>query len=238
MIKRLIKHHLLINLKRVKHVSGRYVARDRFLHEDVAYFSQWESPELNDKILKHEIDAADDPNWRQSGARSKAEYVSWSWAGCGMACTKMLVAHLTGKIVPLVELGKRCAEYDGYQFPLETSPGLYHKPYVTFLKKEFGWHAKTAAGAIIPELLHELSQGHYVIAGVSPEIRRPELHPKTKGGHLILLLGYDKPKRELYFHNPSGDSAATQAYATISFRDFKKFFSGRAIIITPGSPAA
>ncbi len=30
-----------------------------------------------------------------------------------MACTKMILARQTGKVVPIVELGKKCAEYGG-----------------------------------------------------------------------------------------------------------------------------
>jgi len=81
------------------------------------------------------------------------------------------------------------------------------------------------------ELMHELSQGNYVIAGASPEIRNPHSKPRVKGGHLVLMLGYDTSKREFYFHNPSGISKETQEYAAISFEDFKKFFSERGIVV-------
>lgn len=149
-----------------------------------------------------------------------------------MACTKMILAHRTGKVVPIVTLGKKCAGYGGYKMPLENSPGLYYKPYITFVEKEFNWKAKIVQGMTFQELMHELSKGNYIIAGVNPQIRYPlESKPRVKSGHLVLLLGYDKAKQEFYLHNPSGISKETQEYAAVKFRDFKKFFSGRGIVI-------
>lgn len=226
-----LKNHLLKHTKRAKHVLGKLPSSEKFLHKNVPYFSQWESRNLNKDILEEKISAKDDPKWKDSGAATKDEYLSWSWSGCGMACTKMLLAHRQGKVIPLVKLGKLCADYGGYTFPLETSPGMYYKPYIPFVKEEFGWEARIASGMIIPEIMHELGKGNFIIASVHPAIRTPEAAPKTKNGHLILLLGYNKAKREIYFHNPSGISAATQEYAVISFKDFKKFFSGRGIVV-------
>ena len=150
-----------------------------------------------------------------------------------MACTKMLLAGHTGKEVPLVTLGKKCAEYGGYTLPLETSSGLIYHPYLEFIRKEFGWSGKVISHASAHQLFHELSRGRFVIASVNPAIRTPrQSTPKVKGGHLILLLGYDKTKDIIYFHNPSGISSQTQNYAQVSLNQFKKIFSGRGIVIT------
>lgn len=203
----------------------------RFMHENVPYFSQWESPELVEQILAKKIDAKDDPNWRKSGAKTKAEYDDWSWAACGMACTKMLLAN-EGREMPLIDLGKKCAEYGGYQLPLKLSPGLLYKPYLNFVKKEFGWDARIFSHIPLNHIFHQLSKGNFVIASVSPMIREPNSTPKNKGGHLILLLGYDLDKNEVYFHNPSGASKKAQANVAIGFADFEKFFSGRGLSIT------
>ena len=148
-----------------------------------------------------------------------------------MACTKMLLAYRTGEVVPLVKLGKKCAEYGGYTMPLLESAGLYYKPYLTFVKEELGWNAYVAQGMLLKEIMEELSKGNYIITSVNPKIRYPDSRPETKGGHLVLLLGYDRVKQELYLHNPSGISKNTQEYAAVSFKDFKKFFSGRGIVI-------
>jgi hypothetical protein len=224
-----IKNHLLQYLKTLRY---RNISLPRqFRHENVPYFSQWESPKLVEKILKKTIKAKDDPNWKNSGANDKTEYEDWSWAGCGMACTKMILTYTTDKVVPLVELGKKCAEYGGYQLPLKTSQGLIYKPYLTFVKKELGWNAHIFSNAPLNQVLYELSRGNFVIASVSPMIREPSSTPRNKGGHLILLLGYNLDKNEVYFHNPSGASTKTRAYAAISMNEFQKFFSGRGIIV-------
>jgi len=208
---------------------------ERFVHKDVPYFCQWESRDLAGQILEKQLSTDDDPRWKASGAKTKKEYHDWSWSACGMACTKMILAQRTGKIVPIVELGKKCAEYGGYTLPLEHSPGLYYKPYLTFVEKEFKWKARVVQGMTFQELMHELGKGNYVIAGVSPLIRYPHSKPKTKSGHLVLMVGYDKTAREFYLHNPSGISKETQEYAAVKFDDFKKFFSGRGIVIQDGS---
>lgn len=226
-----IKKSLLTHAKRVTHSLRHRNLPRRFLHEDVPYYSQWESRNLNKDIVNNNIDARDDPRWKESGAKTKEEYNIWSWNGCGMACTKMLLAHRLGREIPLVELGKKCVEYGGYTMPLENSPGLVYAPYTSFLHKEFGLHAKVVAPLLLREIIHELSKGYYVIASVSYDIRKSGSTPKVKGGHLILMLGYDLDKQELYFHNPSGDSQQTQEYAVVSLTDFTKYFSGRGIVI-------
>ena len=230
-----IKNHALRHAKQVKQLLRPLPMPERFLHEGIPYFCQWESRELAKGLIEKKITTDDDPNWKASGAKTKKEYRDWSWSACGMACTKMILAHRTGKVVPIVELGKKCAGYGGYTMPLENSVGLYYKPYITFVDKEFGWKAKIVQGMTFQELMHELGKGNYVIAGVSPRIRHPQSKPKIKGGHLVLMVGYDKTKQEFYLHNPSGISKDTQEYAAVTFDDFKKFFSGRGIVVQGGS---
>jgi hypothetical protein len=81
------------------------------------------------------------------------------------------------------------------------------------------------------ELMHEIGEHNYVIVGVSPQVRYPRSKPKIRSGHLVLIVGYDRAKQEFYLHNPSGISKETQEYAVVKFSDFKKFFSGRSIVI-------
>src|SRR6266536_3518765 len=123
----------------------------------------------------------------------------------------------------------------GLTMPLENSVGLYYKPYITFVEQELTRSAKIVQGMTLQELMHELGKGNYVIAGVSPQIRYPDSKPKTKSGHLVLMVGYGKTKQEFYLHNPSGTSKETQEYAVVKFSDFKRFFSGRGIVIQGGS---
>lgn len=231
-IMRALKQQFKKQLKRLQYAVFPRHTPNSFRHNNVPYFAQWESKELVNDIISKKIKAEDDPKWRSSGAKTKQEYALWSRNGCGMACTKMMLAHRNGVVKPLVELGKQCATFGGYRFPLDSSPGLYYKPYVTFLEKAWGISATVKSGLILPEIMHELAQGNYIIASVNAQIRDPRSTPKHRGGHLVLLLGYDKTKQELYLHNPSGNTPSSQTYAAISFADFQKFFSERGIIIS------
>jgi hypothetical protein len=229
----------MINPKRRLYATAKYAKRrikkravpQRFLHKNVPYFSQWETPELAEKIINKEISSEEDPKWKGSGAATKKEYANWSWSGCGMACTKMLVAHLHEEDIPLVELGKKCANYGGYTLPVEDSVGLIYGPYTKFLAEEFKLTAEAVIPLIVPEIIEALSAGKYVIASVSPKIRHVSDKPVTRGGHLILMLGYDLDKSLLYFHNPSGFTRETREYTSISLSGFKKFFGGRGILV-------
>lgn len=229
-IKTSIRHVLLV-FATIRYSLETSQLPRRFVHTNVPYFSQWESRDLVGKILNGSINAQDDPQWRHSGAANKTEYASWSWAGCGMACFKMILAHRNRVIVPLVALGKRCASYGGYDMPLEQSDGLHYTPFVEFANNDFGITARAKAILPIAYIVSALARSHYVIASVHPSIRHVTSHPKTKGGHLVLVVGYDLDKRLLYLHNPSGDSRASQEYATISFKNFEKFFSHRGVIV-------
>ena len=211
---------------RVHHVARHY------LHERVPYFAQWESRELVAQILDGTVQAEDDPKWKASGATSKAEYASWSWSACGMACLKMILAHRNNSVIPLVTLGKKSLAYGCYDKPLETSVGLKYTPFVDFLAQEFNIAAKAAPVLPCDQIVNELAHGNYVMASVNSLIRNPSSKPVGKGGHLVLVLGYNLDRREFYLHNPSGGIAASESYAAVSFQDFTKFFSNKGIVVS------
>jgi len=92
------------------------------------YYSQWESKELVDKILKGEISAKDDPNWSKSGAENQLEYLNWSWNACGMAFFKMILKKRKNKIFKIIDLAKECTEFGGYKInEIEFDKGNYLK---------------------------------------------------------------------------------------------------------------
>ncbi len=218
----------------LKHIKMFFVTRNdqkTFLHAHVPYYSQWESPELVADILAEKIAAQDDPRWRNSGASSPEEYALWSWNGCGMACLKMILAHKREKTVPLVTLAKKCMEYRGYREPLKTSPGLFYKPFCTFVEKEYDLDAKPVSALTFSEISRTLAKSGYVIASVNAEIHEPERRPNKAGGHLVLIIGYDKNKKTLTFHNPSGRNADSQQNVELPYQQFKKFFAQKGIIV-------
>jgi hypothetical protein len=211
-----------------------------YILKKVPYYSQWESPDLVDQILKKEISARHDPLWKHSGAATKEEYELWSWNSCGMACLKMVLKHISFKEIPLLVLAKKCEQYGGYvvkkSYPKNAEhwkriDGLFYKPVVPFIKKEFGLSCDVKRVLVLPEIMHAIAKGNYVIASVDPAVREPKSASTQNGGHLVLITGYDKKKKLFYLHNPSGYYKKSQKYAEISFSNFKKFFAHKGFII-------
>ena len=227
---RRLKNKTVLLAKEIHAGLRRRTYKLRFVHSNVPYFSQWESRELVEKIITKQIEAKDDPRWRESGAKNVQEYTSWSWSCCGMACLKMILAHKNNKVIPLVSLGKRCIKYGGYKLPLENHPGLYYKPFVTFIKSEFGLNGKAVSALTLAEIKRTINSGGYAIVSVTPEIRFPHKQPTKRGGHLVLVFGYDDTKKVVYLHNPSGFKDS-QERVEVSYGQFGKFFDNKGILI-------
>jgi hypothetical protein len=207
---------------------------------EVPYYSQWESKDLVKDILSGKIDAQEDPNWERSGATDKKEYLHWSWSTCGMACVKMILATKSNTNFPIVNLAKLCMQYGGYRINQQayenddykhSVEGLFYQPLVPFLNKEFNLSAKIVKILPLEEIIYEVSKKNFVIVSVDQKIRTASDFSYNKGGHLVLVLGYDLADNSLLIHNPSGLPNESQEYAKISFKDFEKFFNHKGIIV-------
>ena len=132
------------------------------MHNNIPYFSQWESKELIKDIISKKISAKEDPLWKKSGADTKEEYELWSWNACGMACLKMLIAYKYNKEIPLIKLGKKCKKYGGYAG--KNLNGLYYKPFIKFVKEEFNINAKIISPMVIQDIIKELEKNNFIIA--------------------------------------------------------------------------
>ena len=122
-------------------------------------------------------------------------------------------------------------KYGGYERPFDASDGLRYRQFTEFLKGEFGIESRVS-GVLLPrDIMKEIAAGNYVIVSVSPQIRDPKARPRKKGGHLILIKGYDLKKQHFVINNPSGDFNKTQQDFEIRFKDFRRFFAGRGIVI-------
>lgn len=149
-----------------------------------------------------------------------------------MACLKMILAHAQQKEIPLVTLGKQCVEHGGYVMPLETSPGLFYKPFVKFISIEYGLHGKAMSALTLAEIKQAISDGGYAIVSVTPEIRFPLKDPAKRGGHLVLVFGYDDEKQIMHLNNPSGFKDS-QEDVVLPYKQFLKFFDHKGILIQP-----
>jgi hypothetical protein len=191
------------------------------------------SRELTAQFLSGAISARDDPRWVMSGASSPEEYALWSHNWCGMACFKMVLAA-RGYDIPLMDLCRRCVDRGGYVVRDHAIEGLVYAPAVAMLQDEFHVPARVASPLSVGEIVDELKHRHFVIASVHPSIRHPATIPPSRGGHLVLLVGFDLETDILVLHNPSGDTLVSQEYCQIACADFEKFFAHRGIIVEEG----
>lgn len=150
---------------------------------------------------------------------------------CGMACLKMILAKKLGNKPKLVKLGQMCAEYGGYKVKGDKIDGLHYKPFLKFIKNEFDLDGKIYSPMEIDDIISEADKEHFLIASVSAKIRDPQSTPNSKGGHLVLVVGYSVPEQTLLIHNPSGFQGKSQEYSPLSFTQFEKFFAHRGMSI-------
>lgn len=197
----------------------------------VTYYSQWESPQLVSDIIKNKIQASQDPNWKLSGARTKEEYQLWSWNVCGMACLKMVLSSKSAPIPPILILAKSCLKYGGYKPNGKNIDGLFYHPFVKFIHQDLGIRSFVPHSLDVQRIIYELNKNHLVIASVHPSIRNNQLNATDKrGGHLVLINGYDLVKKTLSIQNPSGIFNESQSVDT-SFNIFESYSSHRGIVI-------
>ncbi len=172
-------------------------------------------------------DAATDPLWPESGARSAAEYAHWAGHLCGMACLKMAFAA-GGQVFAIHTLRRLVQRHGGYVESEAGIKGLIYAGAVAWLETQ-GIAARTVLDVRAGALPALLRQGVF-IASVHPAIREPEALAPGRGGHLVLVFGRDRLGR-LRFHNPSGDRVATQRDVRLTPRQFGRFFAGRGILL-------
>jgi hypothetical protein len=198
------------------------------------YFAQWESRRLVRDFLSGDVHHEDDPLWYLSGAENTLEYAQWSPHICGMACLKMLLSDRLGRSIPIISLSKCCLKYGGYVVgDGGVIKGLYYRPFVTFLAKEYGIEAEVKEYTAIEDIEPCLREGYVYMASVHPNIRNPETIPPRQGGHLVLVFGVDDARQELIFHNPSGCTTVSQENVHLKRQTFARFYAQRGILISP-----
>ena len=200
----------------------------------VPYCCQWASAHLASQIIHGELRLADDPAWRESGARDVEEYAHWASHVCGMACLSMVLAARGAGRHPVLELARRSLPYGAYTVDGDRIKGMIYAPFVRYVAEAFGIDARVHVGLRTDELPALMAQAEFFMASVHPWIRWPDREPPKKGGHLVLLThaGPDAVR----FHNPSGEPGA-QAGVELPLADFDRYFAGRGVAILPAAAA-
>lgn len=180
----------------------------RVIYDKMPYHSQFASPELVGPIVFGEMQAVDDPRWADSGAKTAEEYARWAWNLCGMACLKSVLEYTKrpGRERTLMALARTCIDDGGYVVGESEIKGLYYAPFVKSAEKEFGIEGRVASPLSVADIIQEINDGNFVIASVHPTIRDFS-PPLRKGGHLVLMVGYDitdKAEPKLFYHDPAG----------------------------------
>ena len=190
------------------------------------FHGQWESRDLIGAILRKEMPASEDPLWAQSGALDPADYERWSWHLCGTACLRMALAGMGIKPPPLLDLARAIAREGGY---VEQEDGwirgLVYAGAIALLRRDYG----IAAEIILeghPRQRGGSAGGRALVHRVGDAGGKA---PPSRGGHLVLVFAADDGV--VRFHNPSGDTRATQEDVAMPVADFARFHAERGILI-------
>ncbi len=188
-------------------------------------------------IVRGQILAREDPAWASSGAESPDEYEYWGRRMCGVACLRSILSVRGLTPPPAVVAAKALLAAGCYRRRGDGGlDGLIYTPFVRYLASEWSIDAEVAAPLSVADLVGAVDGGATVIASVSFWIRRPEAVARSRGGHLVLVYGL--AGGDLVFHNPSGDSAATQAGVRLGVATFEAFYAGRGVIVGRGGAGA
>lgn len=199
---------------------------------DVPYVSQFAHPEYAERILKDGVEKTTDPNWKSTGAETAEEYADWVLTMCGMACTSMALKHFNGRDDGIVSLAKDAMRHRVYKQEGDELSSMHYKEFVEWLR-DYGLRAEIYTRLGIHGLQKLLSDGKLIIVSVNPNIREDQADSTTqRGGHLVLVTGYDKQVNTLTLHNPSGFvSQNTQENHRVLVSKFLKYYAGRGIAL-------
>ncbi|MFD3945968.1 peptidase [Streptomyces sp. NPDC058579] len=190
--------------------------------------TQYASPQLIAGIVYEGHDPGDDPRWAETGAATREEYGRWCRHMCGMACLQMALLHRDGIAPNLFQLLAGAREAGAYVEQDDGDiKGLIYAPAVAWMRSVYGLGATVHPTLTVEELMGLLDSGWMVMSSVSKDIRRPDVEPSRRGGHLVLCRGRT-PDGHIAFSNPSGHTPDTLA-PTLPVSRFAAFFGGRGI---------
>ncbi len=200
----------------------------------VPYVCQFAVPESAELSLTKKLHPASDRNWRETGAVSPERYAQWAFTMCGMASVAMALGYFKNLKIKPAELAEDALKHNVY---LEDPNEISAMRYAEFAKWicKYDLNAEIYTRLSIQGIRYALSKKRLVIVSVNPNIRGYDTASQDqKGGHLIIVTGYDLSKGNLSFNNPSGFvSSNTQIGHTLSVKDFSAYYAGRGIVVFP-----
>ncbi|MGZ2358547.1 peptidase [Streptomyces sp. 372A] len=196
------------------------------VHSPVPPLTQYASPNLIAAIAHHGHDPADDPAWAHSGAPTQQEYGQWAPHLCGMVCMQMALLHRDWATPTLWSLREGAVRAGAYEVTGDKIKGLIYRPFVDFAERAHRMPAEAHPTLSMVELMVLCGAGRMVMASVSKEIRTPDVTPRRKGGHLVLVRGISDER--VYFNNPSGHTALTRK-AALPLDIFEQYFGNRGV---------
>lgn len=193
------------------------------------YESQWGDVALNAPLIEDGVDPAAHFDWRAEGYASADDYRLWARNVCGLACLRSVLGAWRNERPPMHRLVLGAQSAGALIREGEAIKGLYYRPFLDWVRSEFGLSGEVVEGQHADRALAEWREGRVFVASVSPEIRYPDRPNARRGGHLVLVHSVDGDR--VTFHNPSG-VRDTAENARLDIATFSRFFAGRGFTLT------
>lgn len=223
-------------LQECKNISYGIVARfsriPKMVSHDISYVCQFAKPEHAELSLKKELAPVDDSHWAETGAVSPKRYADWAFTMCGMASTAMALSYFHKKNIKPALLAEDALLSGVYTENEKELSAMKYREFAKWVKK-YDLYADIYTKLSIKRVQYALAKGKLVIISVNPNIRGYNTAPiDQKGGHLVLVTGYNLDRNTISINNPSGFvSNNTQVNHELSEKQFLSYYAGRGIVL-------
>lgn len=213
-------------------IVSRFSRIPKMVNHDISYVCQFAKPEHAELSLKKELAPVDDSHWAETGAASPKRYADWAFTMCGMASTAMALSHFHKKNIKPALLAEDALLSGVYTENEKELSAMKYREFAKWVKK-YDLHADIYTKLSIKGIQYALAKGKLVIVSVNPNIRGYNTAPiDQKGGHLVLVTGYNLDRNIISINNPSGFvSNNTQINHELSEKQFLTYYARRGIVL-------
>jgi hypothetical protein len=170
--------------------------------------------------------------WHDLGFKSRDEAIYWQNSSCGILCLKMAIEGITGSeidsISEIIQKGETLGAYSH-------AHGWSHQG-LSNISRQYGIHGIVQEKMTHNDMVKFLDQGALPIVSIKwafenkKTLKERFMFWKKDGGHLALVIGYEKDKG-FYVHHTSITEGFNWENKLIPFADFNQAFTGRGIIL-------